>query len=84
MKNYVQPGNTLTFTAAADVASGDGVKEGALFGVAATSAATGEDFEADIVGVFDLPKGSDTITKGAKVYWKASPGEVTTTATGNT
>lgn len=83
MKNYIQAGNTLTFTATTDVASGDGVQEGALFGIAAISAAVGEEFEADIVGVFDLPKGSGAITKGAKVYWKASPGEITTTVTGN-
>ncbi len=84
MKNYIQQGNTLTFTAAAAIASGDGVLQGALFGVAATSAAIGEDFEADLVGVFELPKAAGAITRGAKVYWNNGNSQVTTTASGNT
>ena len=40
MKNYVQPGNTLTFTAAAAIASGEGLLMGTLFGVATASATT--------------------------------------------
>jgi len=84
MKNYVQDGDILTFTAAANIASGDGVLQGSLFGVAATAAATGEDFAASIEGVFDLPKATGAITAGAKVYWNSTSGNVTTTATGNT
>lgn len=80
-KNHIQPGNAITFTAATDVASGQGVEMGALFGVALTSAATGEQFEAGITGVWQLPKVSGEITAGAKVYWTGTA--VTTTATGN-
>lgn len=78
MRNHVQPGNVLTFTAAAPVKSGDGVTMGALFGVAATDAATGHEFEAAVVGVYRLPKAADDIAAGARVYWDASEGEVTT------
>ena len=34
MKNYIQPGNTITLTAPYDVNSGDGLLVGAIFGVA--------------------------------------------------
>ena len=38
MRNYVQPGNTVTVTAPYSVLSGAGVLVGSLFGVASTSA----------------------------------------------
>ena len=84
MKNFIQSGNVLTFTAAASVASGDGVLQGALFGVASTDAETGEDFEAALTGVFELPKASGALTQGQKAYWSTSNGNVTGTASGNT
>ena len=37
MKNYVQPGNTITLTAPYAVVSGDGLLVGSIFGVAAGS-----------------------------------------------
>ena len=42
MKNYVQPGNTITLTAPYAVSSGDGLLVGAIFGVATGSAGNGE------------------------------------------
>lgn len=87
MKNYVQKGETLTFTAAADVVSGQGVLLGAagLFGVAATDVLSGASGEAVIEGVFSLPKTSaDTPAAFAAAYWDESEGEVTTVATDNT
>ena len=39
MKNYVQPGNTITLTAPYAVASGDGLLVGSIFGIAAGAAA---------------------------------------------
>lgn len=47
MKNYVQPGNTITLTAPDTVASGDGLIVGSIFGVAAI----GESVETALVGV---------------------------------
>lgn len=84
MKNFVQAGDTLTFTAADAVVSGQGVLQGALFGVAVTSASAGQDFEARVVGVFELPKAAGALTKGQKVYWSTANANVTGTATGNT
>lgn len=84
MKNYIQAGNVLTFTAAADVTAGQGILQGALFGVAATDAETGDDFEAAVTGVFELPKASGVLTKGQKAYWSTANGNVTGTASGNT
>ncbi|MCF2870307.1 DUF2190 family protein [Octadecabacter sp. G9-8] len=85
MKNYIQPGENITLAAPDAVTSGDGVLVGSLFGVAHGNAASGADVVLATVGVFELPKVSaDDIAVGAKVYWKDSTSDVTSTATGNT
>lgn len=85
MKNFVQPGNTITLTAPYAVASGDGLLVGSIFGVAAGDAASGDPVEAALVGVFDLTKiGSEAWAVGAKVYWDDVNKRCTTVATGNT
>lgn len=85
MKNYVQPGNTLTLTAPYAVTSGDGLLVGSIFGVAAGDAASGAAVEAALTGVFDLTKiGSQAWTVGAKVYWDDTNKRCTTVATDNT
>lgn len=85
MKNYVQPGEQITVTATAAVASGAGVLVGALFGVACGDAAIGGKLTLATTGVYELPKlATDAMTVGAPVYWDATPGEVTVTAAGNT
>ena len=85
MKNYVQPGNTITLTAPYAVASGEGLLVGAIFGVAAGTAASGATVEAALTGVFDLTKiGSQAWTVGAKVYWDDTNKRCTTVATDNT
>jgi predicted RecA/RadA family phage recombinase len=85
MKNYVQPGNTITLTAPYDVASGDGLLVGAIFGVATGAAANGEPIEAALVGVFDLKKvGSQAWAVGDKIYWDNTAKQATKTATDNT
>ena len=85
MKNYVQPGNTITLTAPYAVVSGDGLLVGSIFGVAAGSAALGETVEASLVGVFDLKKvASQAWAAGDKVYWDNTNKEATKTATANT
>jgi predicted RecA/RadA family phage recombinase len=85
MKTYIAAGNTLTITAAADIASGEGVLVGALFGVAVTDIATGEAGEIALTGVFELPKApSQAWSLGAKVYWDDTARQCTTAATGNT
>ncbi len=85
MKNYVQPGATLTLTAPYAVTSGDGLLVGSIFGVAAGDASSGGTVEAALTGVFDLTKiGSQAWTVGAKVYWDDTNKRCTTVATDNT
>ncbi|TPN44876.1 DUF2190 family protein [Mesorhizobium sp. B1-1-7] len=88
-KNYIQPGNTITWTnedvtGAVDVASGDGVVAGSLFGVAQTDIAVGDSGELGLIGVYELPKVSaQAWTVGERIYWVAASGEATGTAGSN-
>ena len=85
MKNYVQPGNTITLTAPYAVTSGDGLLVGSIFGVAAGHAEDGETVEAALVGIFDLNKvASQAWSTGDKIYWDNTNKEATKTATANT
>lgn len=85
MKNYVQPGNTITLTAPYAVASGDGLLVGSVFGVAAGDAANAETVEAALIGVFDLKKvASQAWAVGDKIYWDNTAKVATKTASGNT
>ena len=85
MKNFVQPGNTITLTAPYAVASGDGLLVGSIFGIAAGDAALGDPVETALVGVYDLKKvASQAWSAGDKVYWDNTNKEATKTATANT
>jgi predicted RecA/RadA family phage recombinase len=85
MRNYVQPGDTLTLTAPAEIISGGVVIVGSIIGVANGDAANGAPFDVDTVGVFTLPKVSALgIAAGDVVYWDATAGLVNKTASGNT
>ncbi|MDW8130054.1 MAG: DUF2190 family protein [Bryobacterales bacterium] len=80
MKNYVQEGKTLTVTAPGAVTSGQFVVVGAIRGVAAHDAASGERLELVTEGVFTLPKKpSDVVTVGSLLYWDAAQGHLTVT-----
>jgi predicted RecA/RadA family phage recombinase len=83
MMNFVQPGNSVTFPAPANVTSGDLVFVGAAFGVAAETAASGDLVDLWTEGVFTLPKAADVIAVGALVYWNAGTKLVTTTVGSN-
>ncbi|WP_217577334.1 DUF2190 family protein [Mesorhizobium sp. GbtcB19] len=89
MKNYIQPGNIIPWTnsdvtGAADVASGDGVVAGSLFGVAQGDIAVGDSGELAVTGVFELPKTtSQAWTFGQRLYWDAAGGKLTSTASSN-
>lgn len=67
-KNYIKPGNHLTFIAAADTASGSGVLLGTLLGVALTNVASGAAGEAAVEDVWELPK-----TAGAAINAWSNP-----------
>ncbi|EAQ35756.1 hypothetical protein NB311A_05048 [Nitrobacter sp. Nb-311A] len=84
MKNFIQPGDIVPVTAPADVASGDLVVVGTLFGVATADAANGAVVEIKTTGIFVLPKTSaQAWTQGAKVYWDAGNSVLTTTVSTN-
>lgn len=84
MKNFIQCGDTLTVTAAADTVPGAVVIKGKLIGVAVTAALNGEEMEVKTSGVFELGKTSaQAWTQGVEIY--ATPaGLATTSSSGNT
>jgi predicted RecA/RadA family phage recombinase len=67
MKNFVQPGSTITVIApAGGVTSGNVVIVGAIVGVAATTQPAGAEVEVSVEGVFDIAKTpADTLAQGA-------------------
>jgi predicted RecA/RadA family phage recombinase len=84
LKNFIQPGGTVTLTVPSDVSSGDGLLVGSLFGVASGDALSGADVEAVTEGVFDLAKTSaQAWSQGDKVYWDDTNKECTVVAAGN-
>lgn len=84
MKNYIQPGKTVTVPAPADLKSGDLVVVGDLFGVAEFSAAAGDPVEIATEGVFELPKVSaQAWAVGAKIYYIAADKVLSTTVGSN-
>lgn len=85
MKNFVQPGQTLSFVVAAAIASGAGLLlGGTVFGVSAGNYAIGETGEAVIEGVFTLPKAAVVSTAFQAAYWDNTNKVVTNVASGNT
>jgi predicted RecA/RadA family phage recombinase len=73
MKNFIQKGDTVPFTAPAAVVSGQGVLIGAMFGVAVASAASGTPVELQLTGVVEIAKtGGQAWTEGQKLYWSGT------------
>lgn len=71
MKNFIKPGDVLTFTApGGGVVSGTAYLIGSLLVVAAITAAAGAPFEGMRVGEFTLPKATGSAwTEGQLLYW---------------
>ncbi|MDN4036796.1 MULTISPECIES: DUF2190 family protein [unclassified Massilia] len=85
MKNFIQPGQTVTVIAPANLISGQGVLVGALFGVATNDALQGAPVEICRTGVFALSAvAADTGAIGDKAYWDNTARRITKTATNNT
>lgn len=86
MKNFIQSGHTLTFIATAVLASGAGVLLGdqGLFGVNLYKVAIGDEGEAKVDGVVDLPKAAVAIDRFDRAYWDDTNKVVTNVATDNT
>lgn len=86
MKNYVKEGDVMDYTnGVTALVSGEVVVLAGGIGIAATDIAANEVGPLVMEGVFKLAKKSgDTFAQGAKLYWDATPGELTTTSAGNT
>lgn len=84
MQNYIQEGDVIEVTVAADIESGAGIKLGSLIGVTLGKALNGETARVKLNGVFELPKATGALTVGALVYWDDTAKNVTTTSSGNT
>jgi predicted RecA/RadA family phage recombinase len=83
MRNYVQPGRSITVTApTGGVLSGDGVLIGALFGVAQHDAAEAADLELLTEGVVELAKATPlVIATGDRLFWNPTEKKLDKTAT---
>ena len=75
MKNYVQNGDYVEFTAGATITSGQLVQVGDLHGVSVTDVANGAKGTLAMEGVFTLPKltaaAGDACTAGGPVYFSS-------------
>lgn len=79
--NYIQPGETMTFTApVGGVTAGVPVLIGALVVIPTSDAAAGDPFQGHTEGVFTVPK-TDGVgsawTEGAPLYFDSTAGEFT-------
>jgi predicted RecA/RadA family phage recombinase len=85
MNNYVQPGESLEFTApAGGVVSGTGVKIGDLLVIAEVTAAVGVRFNGLRLGVVEHAKlSAQAWTEGQQVNWDDTNKRFTTVTTGN-
>lgn len=73
MKNYVQPGKVIPFTAAANHAAGAVVRIGQILGVVKDDVLNGAEGLAEIEGVFTVPKVSGAVIAiGESLTWDAS------------
>lgn len=81
MKNFIQPGDRLTITAAPyAVSAGQGLQMGSIFGVAIATALISAPVEVATKGVFNLTKtAAQAWTQGQPLYWDNAARAVTTT-----
>ncbi len=71
--NYIQPGEVIQHTAAADITAGSVVVIKNMLGVALSDIATGETGSVALKGVFTLPAVSAAvISKGETMTWDVS------------
>jgi predicted RecA/RadA family phage recombinase len=81
---FIQEGNAIDFTPAADVAVGDVVVVGDFVGVAKQAIKANALGALTVVGVFDVAKATGVaFTAGQPLYWDDAANVATATATGN-
>ena len=84
MKNFIQPGDTITMKATTDLKSGSPVMIGNIFGVATNDAMKDQNMELKVTGVFSMPKvPTENWNAGALVYWDETSKALTTVADNN-
>src|SRR4051812_45718125 len=84
MKNFVQPGDTITLTAPYARTSGQGALVGSIFGIAVNDVANGASGEFLTEGVVDLDKVSaQAWAVGNLIYWDDAAKLSTTVPTSN-
>jgi len=77
MKNFKFSGQSLPYTAGADIVSGDPVEVGEFFGVAKGDIANGSDGELQLTGVVEIPKNNTVaFSQGDPVYWDGADSNV--------
>lgn len=76
MNNEINAGNTVSYTAGADIAAGAVVVTGHTIGIAITDIANGETGTLAIRGRFTVPKVSAAVfAVGEKLVWDSSVGQ---------
>lgn len=81
--NFIQRGDVLELDVAGATASGAGVQNVDLFGVALNATTGAGTVPCGVVGVYQLPKTNPlVIARGDRLFWDPSPGEVNKTAAG--
>lgn len=83
MADYVQGDCLIDHTPSSAVAAGGVVVLNDLVTVAPVAIAANALGAVAIEGVWSMPKATGAIGQGALVYWDATAGNVTTTASGN-
>lgn len=83
MRNFISDGKVIDLTVDEDVASGEGVVIGSIFGVATRAALSGETVPCIRSGEVELTKVAGAIAQGDKIYFNDTSDTVTkTSATG--
>jgi predicted RecA/RadA family phage recombinase len=78
MKNYVMDGEVVTMEAPYDLANGEAVQVGSVFGVSAKEAKLGEAVDLSTVGVFDLvAESTQSYLPGTELFWDAAKKRIT-------
>lgn len=75
---YWQRGEAIDYTATDALANGDVVDLATRIGVAGDDIPAGETGTVHIVGVFEIPKATGTVTVGQALYWDKAAKKITT------
>lgn len=83
MKNRINSGDKVEVVVSEAVVSGEFVQIGSLYGVASKDAAADEAVVIERKGAFTLPKDNSNVAVGDDLYYSATLGQLTKTATDN-